>query len=157
VTDFQDILLPDGVVGSLRASTKKTLLQDLARIAAGKVGLDARIVFEAIMERERLGSTGFGSGVAIPHARLSGLEQIVGVFARLAEPIDVDAIDGAPADLVFLLLAPEDAGADHLRALARVSRAFRRPELRERLRGAPSEDALLAILTETAPTHSDAA
>jgi PTS system nitrogen regulatory IIA component len=144
---FTDILAPDGVIVDLKIASKKQAFQELAKVAANLTGLDARAVFDAILERERLGSTGVGHGVAIPHARLPGLPKIVGVFARLAQPIDFDAVDERPTDLVFMLLAPEGAGADHLKALARVSRAMRREDLRDRLRAAPGADAVRALLS----------
>ncbi len=145
-----DILHADGVLADLRATSKKHLFQELSRVAGDLTELPARRIFDAVLERERLGSTGVGHGVAIPHARLEELDSVQGLFARLSEPIDFDAIDERPVDLVFLLLAPEAAGADHLKALARVSRVFRREELRERLRAAPDQDALAALLSERA-------
>jgi PTS system nitrogen regulatory IIA component len=148
---FTDILAPEGVIVDLKVASKKQAFQELAKVAANLTGLEARAVFDAILERERLGSTGVGHGVAIPHARLPGLSKITGIFARLAQPIDFDAVDERPTDLVFMLLAPEGAGADHLKALARVSRAMRREELRDRLRAAPGADAVQALLSgETA-------
>ncbi len=145
-----DILHANGVIADLRATSKKQLFQELSRVAGDLSGVPSRRIFEAVLERERLGSTGVGHGVAIPHARLEELETVQGLFARLSEPIDFDAIDERPVDLVFLLLAPEAAGADHLKALARVSRVFRREELRERLRAAPDQEALAALLSERA-------
>ncbi len=144
---FTDILTPEGVIVNLKVASKKQAFQELAKAVADITSLDARVVFDAILERERLGSTGVGHGVAIPHARLAGLKEITGVFARLAQPIDFDAVDERPADLIFMLLAPLGAGADHLKALARVSRAFRREDLRDRLRSAPSVDAVKALLS----------
>lgn len=143
---FSDILASNGVVLDLKATSKKQVFQELARVAAEETGLTAREVFDAVLERERLGSTGVGSGVAIPHARLKGVDRIVGVFTRLEQPIDFDSIDDEPADLIFMLLAPDEAGADHLKALARVSRALRRPELRDRLRSAPTDEAVRTLL-----------
>lgn len=125
--DLGDILAQDAVIGDLRASSKKQMLQALAEDAAELTGLSAREIFDTVLQREKLGSTGVGNGIAIPHAKLPGFDRIVGVFARLAEPIDFDALDDLPVDLVFLLLAPEDAGADHLKALSRVARVMRDP------------------------------
>ena len=154
---FGDIIAPGGVLVDVETSGVKSLFQDLSQIVADAAGVGARDVFEAIVERERLGSTGVGGGVAIPHAHVDGAEKIVGVFARLKEPVDFDSVDEQPADLIFLLLAPSDAGADHLKALARVARAFRRAEFRERLRTAPTVEAVTALLTEEQTAESDAA
>ncbi|HZS85128.1 MAG TPA: PTS IIA-like nitrogen regulatory protein PtsN [Stellaceae bacterium] len=146
--DIADLLTPDGVIASLRAPGKKQVLQELARRAASLAGLHERRVFEVLLERERLGSTGIGMGVAIPHGRVAELTRLYGVFARLERPIDFAAIDDRPVDLVFLLLAPESAGADHLKALARVSRLFRNAAICEKLRGTDNKDALYALLTD---------
>ncbi|MCW5724350.1 MAG: PTS IIA-like nitrogen regulatory protein PtsN [Maricaulaceae bacterium] len=143
---LSDLIPEGGVHADLGVSSRKQALQMLAEQAAAITGLKARPIFDAVLERERLGSTGVGEGVAIPHARIKGLERVIGLFARLRNPVDFDAIDGRPADLVFLLLAPEDAGAEHLKALARVSRLLRREDMRERLRSAPDADALQAVL-----------
>lgn len=147
--EMQDLIAPDRVVPCLRATSKKQALQELARIAADAVGLHEKAVFEVLLERERLGSTGVGYGVAIPHGKLPGLKRLYGFFARLASPIDFEAVDDQPVDLVFLLLAPETAGADHLKALARISRLLRDKETCEKLRGSDSGDALYALLTES--------
>ena len=152
---LDDILAEHGVVADLKATSKKHVFHELARIASEATGLPARTIFEAVLERERLGSTGVGGGVAIPHARLPQLESICGIFARLETPIDFEAVDDQPVDLVFMLLAPDDAGADHLKALARVSRVLRRLELRDRLRSAPNADSIRALLVE--PERTDAA
>jgi len=151
----EDFLAVDGVVADLKATSKKHLFHELSRLAAEATDMPARDIFDAVLERERLGSTGVGGGVAIPHARLSGLESICGLFIRLEAPIEFDAIDDQPADLVFLLLAPDDAGAEHLKALARISRVLRKPEMRERLRKAPNADAMRALISE--PLRTDAA
>ncbi len=145
-----ELIHAEGVVADLRATSKKHVFQEMSRLASDLMDVPARAIFDAVLQRERLGSTGMGHGVAIPHARLEGLDTVQALFARLAEPIDFDAIDEEPVDLVVLLLAPADAGADHLKALARVSRSFRKAELRERLRGAPDRDALAALLSERA-------
>lgn len=144
----------DGLIGvgsvtpSLRASSKKQLLQELAARVAEAEGLDSRGVFDALMERERLGPTGMGRGVAIPHARMPEVEKIRGYFARLERGVEFDAPDGVPVDLVFLLLAPEDAGADHLRALAKVSRLLRDENRCAKLRSTSDASAIYAILVE---------
>lgn len=142
-----DLLSADTVLGSLSATNRKQALQIISEAAASRLGLDSRIIFDAVMERERLGSTGVGDGVAIPHARLEGLDQVFGLFAKLKSPIEFDAIDGRPVDLVFLLLAPETSGAEHLKALARISRVFRREDIRSHLRATETRDGMVAILT----------
>lgn len=145
---ISDLLQPSGVAAALKVHGKKQLLQDLSARAAGLVRQPERKIFETLMERERLGTTGVGQGIAIPHGRLADLKDIVGVFARLESPIDYDAVDNQPVDLVFMLLAPEGAGADHLKALARVSRLLRNQQVTEKLRAAKTSEALYAILTE---------
>ena len=147
MTDFSDVLLPDTVVQSVAAASKKTLLPQLAAILAGAHDLDAKTVGDVLIAREKLGSTGFGGGVAIPHGKLPGLTKVVGLFARLTQGIDFQAIDDIPVDLVFVLLSPVDAGPDHLKALARVSRRLRDRAFVAKLRGAASRDALYALLT----------
>jgi PTS system nitrogen regulatory IIA component len=143
--ELSDLLSPDAVFAALSVPNKKALFQQLAAIAGKRVGIDAKLVSERLSERERLGSTGFGGGVAIPHGKIDGLEKVVGLFARLAQPIDFNAIDDLPVDLVFLLLSPPDAGVDHLKALARVSRRLRDKAFVAKLRGAGSPDALYAL------------
>lgn len=145
--EIADLVTPESVVFDLRAGSKKQVLQELARLAAARTGLHERVVFDVLLERERLGSTGVGDGVAIPHGRIAELERLGGLFARLKQPVEFDAVDGKPVDLVFLLLAPQSAGADHLKALSRISRLLRDKEMREKLRGARSADALFALLT----------
>ncbi len=153
--DIDDLLVPEAVIARLKVGGKKQALQELAKKAATITKLPERAIFEVLLERERLGTTGVGNGIAIPHGKLPELDRIVGVFARLDRPIDFDAIDEHPVDLLFLLLAPESAGADHLKALARVSRLFRDRATCEKLRGTDKSDALYAILTsQTAPTPS---
>jgi PTS system nitrogen regulatory IIA component len=146
--EITDLLTPGSVIATLKAQSKKQLLQELAARAAPLTGLPERRVFETLSERERLGTTGVGQGIALPHGRLMGLTKITGLFARLETPIDYDAVDNQPVDLVFLLLAPEQAGADHLKALARVSRLLRNQTVCEKLRAANKPEALYAILTE---------
>jgi len=141
-----DLVPQGGTTIDLGASSRKQALQALSEIAAHGTGLEARIIFDAVMHRERLGSTGVGQGVAIPHARLKGINQVSCFFARLKTPVDFESIDGRPADLVFMLIAPEDAGAEHLKALAKVSRLLRRDDVRQRLRAAPDADAIRALL-----------
>lgn len=147
--DIADLITPAAVIPNLRATSKKQALQDLAKKAADLTGLAERAVFDVLLERERLGTTGVGNGIAIPHGKLSELDRLYGVFARLERPINFDSIDEQPVDLIFLLLAPESAGADHLKALARVSRLLRDKGVCEKLRGTENADALYALLTES--------
>lgn len=149
----ESLFSPGCVSANLTAASKKQLLQEMAELAvtcgaARGSELVARDVVAAVMERERLGSTGVGSGVAIPHARIAGLEQVKAVFARLESPLPYESIDDKPVDLIVLLLAPMDAGGEHLRALAQVSRLLRREEMRDRLRSAPTAESLHLMLTE---------
>lgn len=156
--NISDLLQPDAVLASLKVQSKKQLLQELAARAAAQTQIPERKIFETLTERERLGTTGVGQGIAIPHGRMADLDRIVGVFARLESPLDYDAVDKQPVDLVFMLLAPDAAGADHLKALARVSRLLRNQQALEKLRAATKPEALYAILTEpTASASSRAA
>jgi PTS system nitrogen regulatory IIA component len=143
LSEFLDF---DAIKAGLSGGNKRSLLQQLASAAAQRVGRDQGEILTSIVERERLGSTGFGNGVAIPHGKIDGLTRVYGLFARLSEPIDYKAIDGTPVDLVFLLLSPPDAGADHLKALASVSRVMRNAATLQKMRGARSRDALAAVL-----------
>lgn len=152
--EIEDLLNPSGVIAKLRATSKKQVLQELAKRAAEATGLPERQIFEVLLERERLGTTGVGNGIAIPHGKLPGLQQLFGMFARLETPVDFDAIDEQPVDLIFLLLAPEAAGADHLKALARVSRLLRDRSVCEKLRGANRVDAIYALLTASPASHA---
>ena len=152
--EIEQLLRPDSVIAHLRATSKKQALQDLAKRAAEITGLYERAIFDVLLERERLGSTGVGNGIAIPHGKIAGLDRLYGLFAHADQPIDFDAIDEQPVDLIFLLLAPEGAGADHLKALARVSRLLRDRAICEKLRGSDSADALYALLTQSAASHA---
>lgn len=145
---------PEAVIPSLKVKTKKQLLQELAARAERLTGVQERYIFDTLLQRERLGSTGLGEGIAIPHGKLVGLKRIVGIFARLAEPIDFDAVDGDPVDIVFLLLAPEGAGADHLKALAGISRLLREGRAVDKLRASKDAAAIYAVLTEGATSHA---
>lgn len=152
---ISDILTPQAVFQRVKAPSKKKLILEIAGFAATNAGLDADKVFEALWQREALGSTGMGHGIAIPHARLPKLEKIVGLFAHLEEPIDFEAIDSAPVDLVFALLTPSGAGADHLKALAQISRLMRSAAVCEKLRAASDRSQIYALLTEpTAGVHA---
>lgn len=153
--EVSELLTADAVIEKLNVTSKKQALQELARRASSVTELEERAIFDTLLERERLGSTGVGHGIAIPHGKLPGLTRPYGIFARLAKPIDFDAIDDQPVDILFALLAPVDAGADHLKALARVSRLFRNQEICEKLRGSDQADALYGLLTEpTATSHA---
>jgi PTS system nitrogen regulatory IIA component len=151
---ISDLLAPRSVIPQLRVSNKRQLLQELARRAAAMTGMAERIVYDVLIERERLGTTGIGMGTAIPHGKLAGLDRLYGIFARLERPIPFEAIDDQPVDLVFLLLAPEGAGADHLKALARVSRLLRDRGICEKLRGTDNADALYALLIDQTESHA---
>ncbi|TDQ82131.1 phosphotransferase IIA-like nitrogen-regulatory protein PtsN [Dongia mobilis] len=153
--EIEDLLrTPAHVMARLKAGNKKQALQEMARRAAELSGLHERAVFDVLLERERLGTTGVGNGIAIPHGKLAEAKGMFGLFARLDAPIDFDAIDEQPVDLIFLLLAPEGAGADHLKALARVSRLLRDRSICEKLRGADQADAIYALLTDGAHSHA---
>jgi PTS system nitrogen regulatory IIA component len=150
--EIADLITPSRVVAQLRATNKKQALQELAKRAAVMTGIQDRAIYDVLIERERLGSTGIGMGIGIPHGRLSGLDKLCGIFARLDRPVPFDAIDDQPVDLIFLLLAPEGAGADHLKALARVSRLLRDRTVCEKLRGTDNADALYALLIDRTPS-----
>jgi PTS system nitrogen regulatory IIA component len=155
--EIKELLSPEAVVPHLKAVSKKQLFQELAARAAVLTGLPERRIFETLIERERLGSTGMGQGIAIPHGHFAGIERMTGMFVRLDAPIDFDAMDDQPVDLVFLLLAPEGAGADHLKALARVSRLLRNQPVCEKLRAAAKPAALYALLTDPIASANQAA
>ena len=152
--EIADLITPGTVVSRLRAHNKKQLLKEISRRAAELVGMHERQIYDVLLERERLGSTGVGNGIAIPHGKLAGLKRLQGLFLRLEPAVDFDSVDEQPVDLVFLLLAPESAGADHLKALARVSRLLRDRQVCEKLRGAEYPDALYALLTEPHASHA---
>ena len=143
---LSDIVAPHAVLPGLRVSSKKQLLHEVAVKAAELCGQSEQTIFETLQQREKLGSTGVGNGIAIPHGKLPKLGKVFGLFARLERPVDFEALDGQPVDLVLLLLAPEGAGADHLKALARVARLLRDPEVARKLRNSHDADALYAVL-----------
>lgn len=143
LSEFIDV---DAIKPGLSAGNKKGLFQQLSQLAGQQLGLDSATILASVQEREQLGSTGFGDGVAIPHGKIDGLESIYGLVARLSEPVDYKAIDARPVDVVFLLLSPSDSGADHLKALAAISRVVRHAPTLEKLRGARSRDAIAAVL-----------
>lgn len=149
--DLSDLLKPDAVLPSIRVQSKKQVLQEVCETAAGLTGLTEREIFDTVLQRERLGSTGVGHGVAIPHGKLGAVEKLVGVFGRLARPVEFDSLDDQPVDLVFLLLAPASAGADHLKALARIARVLRDSAVAQRLRQARDRSEIYQILTSPIP------
>ena len=144
-----NLMTSDCVLANLRASNKRQVLQELARKAAKLTGQAENAIYEVLNERELLGTTGIGHGIAIPHGKLPGLDRVYGVFAKLERPVDFDAIDNQPVDLIFLLLAPANCGTDHLKALAKVSRMLRDRILCEKMRGSTSCDAIYALMNET--------
>jgi PTS system nitrogen regulatory IIA component len=145
LSEFLDF---EAIKPALPGGSKRALLQQLAQLAGQRLGLDPQSILSSVVNREKLGSTGFGEGVALPHGKLDGIGQIYGLFVRLSEPVDYKAIDGEPVDLVFLLLSPPDSGAEHLKALAAISRVIRHAPTLEKMRGARSRDALAAVLME---------
>jgi len=145
---ISDILDAKAVLPEIKATNKKQMLQTIAQHFAALVAVDQRIIFETLLTREKLGSTGLGQGFAIPHGRVHGLKQVAGLFVKLEQPIDYDAVDGKPVDLVFALLSPDHAGADHLTALAKISRVMRSPAAVSKLRATNTAEGLYAVLTE---------
>jgi PTS system nitrogen regulatory IIA component len=141
-----DLVAPNAIIPALKVNGKKQALQEIATKAAALTGQSERAIFEILLQREKLGSTGVGNGVAIPHGKLPKLNKVFGLFARLDRAVDFEALDGQPVDLIFLLLAPEGAGADHLKALARVARLLRDPEVARKLRESRNAEALYAVL-----------
>lgn len=154
--DIADLLVGDAIVLRSGASSKRQALHVVAEAAADAIGLDEAAILDALLEREALGSTGLGSGVAVPHARLNGLDRVCAVFVRLDHPVAYGAVDDRPVDLLFALFAPPRDGAEHLRALAAVSRAMRSGELREHLRQARTADAISALFVKQAPAATAA-
>jgi nitrogen PTS system EIIA component len=152
--DLSDLVTQKAILPVLKASSKKQLMQILSEKAAEITGLSERDVFDTIMQREKLGSTGVGNGIAIPHGKLKAIKAITGVFARLETPVDFEALDDEPVDLVFLLLAPETAGADHLKALSRIARILREPDMVAKLRGTKDATAIYAFLTSQPASHA---
>jgi nitrogen PTS system EIIA component len=141
-----DFVTPASIILGMKGTSKKQVLQELARHAAGVTNLRERAIFDVLLERERLGTTGVGRGVAIPHGKLPQLDAVHGFIAKLDKPIDYDAVDDVPVDVIFMLLAPENAGAEHLKALAKVSRLLRDPALCQKLRGCETTDAIYAVI-----------
>ena len=147
-----DLVAPSAIIPALKVNGKKQALQEIAAKAAELTGQGERAILEILLQREKLGSTGVGHGVAIPHGKLPKLGKVFGLFARLDRPLDFDALDGQPVDLVFLLLAPEGAGADHLKALARVARLLRDPDIAGKLRHSRDAEAIYAVLAMPSAT-----
>jgi PTS system nitrogen regulatory IIA component len=145
--DLGDLIQPDAVLPALKVNSKKQLLQIMSEKASALTGLSEREVFDTVLQRERLGSTGVGNGIAIPHGKINSVKRIAGVFAQLDTPVDFEALDDQPVDIVFLLLAPENAGADHLKALSRIARMLRDPDRIAKLRTAHDASLLYELLT----------
>jgi nitrogen PTS system EIIA component len=141
-----DLVAPNAILPALKVNNKKQVLQELAARAAALTGQNEKTIFDTLMQREKLGSTAVGSGIAIPHGKLPTLTRLFGLFARLDRAVDFEALDGQPVDLIFLLLAPEGAGADHLKALARVARLLRDSAVADKLRASQDAEALYAVL-----------
>jgi nitrogen PTS system EIIA component len=154
---LQDIIDARSILPALKVQNKKQLLQELAQSLSSIIAIDSRLIFEKLLQREKLGSTGLGQGIAIPHGRLPAITRVYGVFARLTNPVDFDSLDGEPVDLAFALVSPDHAGADHLTALARVSRLFRDADILKKLRGTESPEGLYAILTQPPVSTATAA
>ncbi|MCZ2203500.1 PTS IIA-like nitrogen regulatory protein PtsN [Bartonella sp. A05] len=146
--DLSDLIAPEAIIPELKANSKKQVLKILAEKAADLTGLDERVVFDTILQREKLGSTGVGSGIAIPHGKLPEIDKIIGIFARLEHPVYFETLDDEPIDLVFLLLAPEHAGVDHLKALSQIARVFRCSDVVQKLRNTRDAHALYALLIQ---------
>lgn len=141
-----DIISRNSVIANAKSNSKKQLLQDVAEVASAETGVSQRVIFDLLLQRERLGSTGIGNGVAIPHGKLPGLKRITGVFARLSKPVPFDAMDDEPVDLVFTILAPEGSGADHLKALSRIARIMRNADTLAALRQTTDRDVIYSLL-----------
>lgn len=152
--DLSDLINVSAIMPGIRTNSKKQLLQLLAEKAASITGIPEREIFDTILQRERLGSTGVGNGIAIPHGKLAAVKRITGVFARLETPVDFEALDDQPVDLVFLLLAPEGAGADHLKALSRIARVLRDGDIVNKIRGSTDAAAIHALLSDTPASHA---
>lgn len=143
---LNDLVASNAIIPALKVNNKKQVLQELAARAAMLSGQNERAIFDILMQREKLGSTAIGNGIAIPHGKMATLNRLFGLFARLDRPVDFEALDNQPVDLVFLLLAPEGAGADHLKALARIARLMRDPNIVHKLRASHDAESLYAVL-----------
>ncbi len=145
--ELNDIISPDSILANLKPNSKKQLLQELADVGAARIGMEPPAVFETLLERERLGSTGVGNGVAIPHGKIAGIKKIVGVFAQLSKPVEFDAMDDQSVDIVFMLLAPEGSGADHLKALSKIARVLRDQSVLTSIRNTTDSEVIYSLLT----------
>lgn len=154
MVELAELLSPQRIVLDATPGSRRQLFREVGELLAPELGIDAERIADALLEREKLGTTAIGEGIAIPHAKLTELDRLVGAFVRLAEPVDFDALDGIPVDLVFVLLAPEKASAEHLKALARLARLLRDPELRDRLRRTPDIDRVFALFTGQDRSHA---
>lgn len=152
--EISELLTINHIIANPSISSKKQALEELASKSADVTGIKEREIFDVLLQREKLGTTGIGNGIAIPHGRIRDLDKIYGMFFKLKQPIDFDAIDEQPVDLIFLLLAPESHGADHLRTLSKVTRALRDPQLCQKIRGCQSSDAILALLSDATCGHA---
>jgi nitrogen PTS system EIIA component len=152
--NLTDLISPDAVIPALKVRSKKQALQELSEKASSLCGLPAREIVDALLQRERLGSTGIGEGIAIPHGKLAKVDRIFGVFARVEKPVDFESLDGEPVDLILLLIAPEGAGADHLKALARAARLLRSQPITAKLRGTRDASMIYSILSEQPRSHA---
>jgi len=152
--DLRDLIEVSAIMPALKANSKKQALQLLAEKAARITGLPEREIFDTVLRREKLGSTGVGNGIAIPHGKIPGVRRITGVFARMEQPVDLDSLDDQPVDLIFLLLAPEGAGADHLKALSRIARVLRDGDTVAKIRGTADAAAIHAFLSQTPASHA---
>ena len=152
--DLSDLISADAILPASKANSKKNVLQELSALAANLTELPERDISDSLLQRERLGSTGVGQGIAIPHGKFAGLNRIIGLFARLERPIDYEALDGDRVDMIFLLLAPESAGADHLKALARIARFLRMPSVVKSLRAAATSEAMHTIFRAAEKVHA---
>ncbi|WP_455474160.1 PTS IIA-like nitrogen regulatory protein PtsN [Bartonella sp. B30(2025)] len=152
--NLSELIAPEAIIPALRANSKKQVLQILAEKAAELTGLNERVIFDIVLQREKLGSTGLGSGIAIPHGKLPDINRIIGIFARLENPVDFEALDDEPIDLVFLLLAPENAGADHLKALSQIARVLRHSDVVQKLRNTRDTNALYALLIQNSASNA---
>ncbi|GAA5104443.1 PTS IIA-like nitrogen regulatory protein PtsN [Bartonella jaculi] len=152
--NLSELIAPEAIIPTLKANSKKQVLQILAEKAAELTGLNERVIFDIVLQREKLGSTGLGGGIAIPHGKLPNINRIIGIFARLESPVDFEALDDEPIDLVFLLLAPENAGADHLKALSQIARVLRHSDVVQKLRNAPDANTLYALLIQNSASNA---
>ncbi|WP_142416584.1 PTS IIA-like nitrogen regulatory protein PtsN [Bartonella massiliensis] len=152
--NLSELIAPEAIIPALKANSKKQVLQILAEKASQLTGLSEHVIFDIVLQREKLGSTGLGGGIAIPHGKLPDINRIIGIFARLESPVDFEALDDEPIDLVFLLLAPESAGADHLKALSQIARVLRHADVVQKLRNTQNANALYTLLIQTSESNA---